>query len=156
MILHDIKVVNKHLSHLQKLNYSQFRWWRNFQVPKPLPKTELMIKRIKNGDFETSPYFWMAQAALHEKLENDNNNKIEPYEQRKRGSMLLTKYEKLMHDFEKDEEERIETFIKDSCKSMGFDKEEFKYEFESYPDTIEEFYNKKREEWLKKKEVQVN
>jgi hypothetical protein len=27
---------------------------------------------------------------------------------------------------------------------MGFDKEEFKYEFESYPGTIESFYNKKR------------
>ena len=39
---------------------------------------------------------------------------------------------------------------------MGFDKEEFKYEFESYPGTIESFYNKKREEWLKKKEAQVN
>ena len=156
MILHDRKTVNKHLSHLQKLNYSQFRWWRNYQVPKPLPKTRLMIERIKNGDFEPSPYFWMAQHALYEKMDNDSNNKLDPYEQRKRGAMLLTKYEKLMHDFEVDEKERIETFIKDSCNGLGFDKEIFRQEFESHPDTIESFYNKKREEWARKKETRVN
>ena len=155
--MHDRKVIEKHLSKLQKINYNQFRWWRNYQIPKPLPKNELMIKRIKNGDFETSPYFWMAQIALWEKHDNDQNDSLEPYYQRKQGSMLLTKYERLMEDFKKDEEERIETFINDSCKSMGFDKEELKYEFESYPGTIESFYNKKREEWQQKSaEVQVN
>jgi hypothetical protein len=153
MVTHDRQLVEKHLSKLQKLNYSMFRWWRNYQVPKPLSKNKLMIERIKNGDFDQSPYFWMAQMALWEKHDNDNDKSLEPYEQRKRGSMLLSKYERLMDDYKKDEDERIETFINDSCKSMGFDKEDFKYEFESYQGTIEEFYNKKRQEWLEKKQV---
>jgi DNA helicase-2/ATP-dependent DNA helicase PcrA len=55
-----------------------------------------------------------------------------------------------------DEKERIETFIKDSCNGLGFDKEIFRQEFESHPDTIESFYNKKREEWARKKETRVN
>lgn len=157
MILHDKKTVEKHLSKLQKLNYNMFRWWRNYNVPKPLPKNKPMYERVNNGDFETSPYFWMAQMALHEKEENDNNTKLEVYDQRKRGSMLLTKYEKLMDDFNKDENERIETFINDSCKSMGFDKDEFTQEFESYPGTVKEFYELKRQQWLQKSaEIQVN
>ena len=142
--MHDRKVVEKHLSKLQKLNYSQFRWWRNYQVPKPLPKTKLMIERIKNGDFEPSPYLWAAQQALWEKYDNDNDKSIEPYEQRKRGSMLLTKYEKLMADFEKDEEDRIETFIKDLSKSLKINKEKLHKEFESFNGTVLEFFESKR------------
>lgn len=156
MILHDKKTVEKHLSKLQKLNYNMFRWWRNYNVPKPLPKNKPMYERVNNGDFETSPYFWMAQMALYEKEENDNNTKLEVYDQRKRGSMLLTKYEKLMEDFKRDDEERIETFINDSCKSMGFDKEEFTQEFESHPGTVKEFYEIKRQQWLKNEVTQVN
>jgi hypothetical protein len=144
MVMHDRKVVEKHLSKLQKLNYSQFRWWRNYQVPKPLPKTKLMVERIKNGDFEPSPYLWMAQGVLWEKHDSDNDKSIEPYEQRKRGSMLLTKYEKLMADFEKDEEDRIETFIKDLSKSLKVDKEKLREDFESFNGTVLEFFESKR------------
>ena len=143
-MMHDRKTVQKHLSKLQKLNYSAFRWWRNYQVPKPLPKTALMIHRIKNGDFETSPYFWMAQAALWEKHDNDNNNKLEAYDQRKRGSMLLSKYERLMDDFKKDETERIETFINELSLAFKLDKEQLQNEFNEFPGTIIEFYERKK------------
>jgi hypothetical protein len=143
MVMHDRKVVERHLSKLQKLNYSQFRWWRNYQIPKPLPKNKLMIERIKNGDFETSPYFWCAQYVLWEKEDNDNDKSLEPYYQRKRGSMLLTKYEKLMLDFEKDEEERIETFINTFSKSLNVNKETLREEFESYQGTVLEFFKSK-------------
>ena len=141
--MHNRKTVQKHLSKLQKLNYSAFRWWRNYQVPKPLPKNALMIHRIKKGDFETSPYFWMAQAALWEKHDNDTNDKLEAYDQRKRGSMLLSKYERLMEDFKKDEEERIETFIKEISLAFKLDKEQLQNEFNEFPGTILEFYERK-------------
>ena len=146
--MHDRKTVQKHISKLQKLNYSAFRWWRNYQVPKPLPKTALFINRIKNGDFETSPYFWMAQSALWEKHDNDNNNKLEAYDQRKRGSMLLSKYERLMDDFKADENLRIETFLDEVSKFLKLDKEKLEEEFNNYCGTIEEFYNKKHQEWI--------
>jgi len=148
MMMHDRKTVQKHISKLQKLNYSAFRWWRNYQVPKPLPKTALFINRIKNGDFETSPYFWMAQSALWEKHDNDNNNKLEAYDQRKRGSMLLSKYERLMDDFKADENLRIETFLDEVSKFLKLDKEKLEEEFNNYCGTIEEFYNKKHQEWI--------
>jgi hypothetical protein len=79
-----------------------------------------------------------------EKHDNDSNNKLEPYEQRKRGAMLLTKYEKLMHDFAMDEEERIETFIKDLSKSIKANKEKLREEFESFNGTVLEFFELKR------------
>ena len=155
--MHDRKVVEKNLSHLRKLNYNQFKWWRNYQVPKPIHKLKPWVERIKNGDFETSPYFWMAQMALWEKHDNDQNDSLEPYHQRKQGSMLLTKYEKLMDDFERDEDERIETFVKECSRDLAFNKEKFRKEFESFPDTVLEFYNKKRLECQqKKKEIRDN
>ena len=154
--MHDRKVVEKNLSHLRKLNYNQFRWWRNYQITKPLHKLTPTMDRIKNGDFETSPYFWMAQMALWEKHDNDQNDSLEPYYQRKQGSMLLTKYERLMDDFEADEELRIETFIKECSLDFRIKKDEIKKEFESFLGTVEEFYNKKRQEWRKKQEIQGN
>jgi hypothetical protein len=156
MNMHDRKVVEKHLSELKKINYTPFRWWRNYQAAPPLPKNKLMIERIKNGDFETSPYFWMAQSALWEKHDNDNNDSLTPHEQRKRGAMLLNKYERLMNDFDKDEDERIETFIKEVSSAFKLDKEQLQNEFNEYPGTILEFYNKKREEWQKNAVTQVN
>jgi hypothetical protein len=86
----------------------------------------------------------MAQAALWEKHDNDNNNKLEAYDQRKRGSMLLSKYERLMNDFKKDEDERIETFINELSLAFKLDKEQLQNEFNEFPGTIIEFYERKK------------
>jgi hypothetical protein len=102
--MHSREVIQKHLSKLNPLKYNQFRWWRNYDVPKPLPKSNFIEKRIDNGDFEPSPYFWMAQSVLWEKHDNDNLN-LEPFERAKRGGLLLSKYERLMKDFEIDDKD---------------------------------------------------
>ena len=78
--MHSKDVIDKHLKKLKKLDYNQFRWWRNYQVQKPLPKSTHIEKRINSGDFEPSPYFWMAQSVLWEKYDNDNLN-LEDFEE---------------------------------------------------------------------------
>ena len=108
--MHSKDVIDKHLKKLKKLDYNQFRWWRNYQVQKPLPKSTHIEKRINSGDFEPSPYFWMAQSVLWEKYDNDNSN-LEPFERAKRGGLLLSKFERLMHDFEVDDKDRLDNFI---------------------------------------------
>ena len=137
--MHSRDIVKKHLKKLQPLNYSQFRWWRNYQVPKPLPKSTFIEKRVNNGDFDPSPYFWMAQSALWEKYDNDTLN-LEDFERARRGSLLLTKYERLMHDFEVDDKERLDNFIDAIYDTFEVDKENAKEEIEKFGKTIKDYY----------------
>ena len=108
--MHSREVIQKHLKGLQKLNYSPFRWWRNYNVPKTLPKSTHIEKRINNGDFDPSPYFWMTQSALWEKYDNDNAG-LEDFERAKRGGLLLSKYERLMKDHYQDDDDKLNNCV---------------------------------------------
>ena len=49
--------LEKELSKLRKLNYNAFRWWRMYDVKSPkLHHRCPLIDRIKNGDFDYSPF----------------------------------------------------------------------------------------------------
>ena len=39
------------------MGYNKFRWYTNGRRKKPLKKSEPLLLRIRNGDFEYSPYF---------------------------------------------------------------------------------------------------
>jgi hypothetical protein len=58
--------------------------------------------------------------------------------------MLLSKYERLMDDFNTDEDERIETFINELSLAFKLDKEQLQNEFNEFPGTIIEFYERKK------------
>ena len=137
--MHSQEVIQKHLSKLKKLNYNPFRWWRNYDVPKTLSKSTHIEKRINNGDFEPSPYFWMAQSALWEKHDNDNAG-LEPFVRAKRGSLLLTKYERLMQDFETDDKDRMDSFIEAIYDHFEVDKEFVEEEIKSFGSSIKDYY----------------
>ena len=52
-----IELIEEKLSQLQKLNYNQFFWWRRWnRKGKPLHKYSPLIDKIKNGDYDDSPY----------------------------------------------------------------------------------------------------
>jgi len=56
------KVVLKEIKKLQPLNYNQFRWWRRFDSPnKSLHKNTDLLRKIQNGDFDFSHFFWQAK-----------------------------------------------------------------------------------------------
>ena len=42
-----------------------FYWWRRFKTHKCLPYKYPLIDKIKNGDFEYSPFFEQAKWELH-------------------------------------------------------------------------------------------
>jgi hypothetical protein len=138
--MHSRDTVKKHLKKLTPLKYNQFRWWRNYDVPKSLPKSSHIEKRINNGDFEPSPYFWMAQAALWEKYDSDNSG-LEDWDRAKRGSLLLGKYERLMHDFEVDDKDRLDNFINAIYDHFEVDKIKVEEEILSFGKTIKDYYN---------------
>jgi len=107
------EVVDNEISKLQKLNYNRFFWWRNFAVKqKPLHKYCPLIDKIKNGDYDPSPYMWMAQHAILEAYPKINPEKDDPVKQSELLVMDIARYRRLMADFEKDEKERISNFTK--------------------------------------------
>jgi len=138
--MHSRETVTKKLKKLKPLKYSQFRWWRTYQVPSTLPKSIHIEKRIQNGDFEPSPYFWMAQEALWEKHDLDQLN-LEPFQRAKRGSLLLAKYERLMHDFEVDDTERLDSFIDAIYDYFEVDKQDVEDEIKMFGKSILSYYN---------------
>jgi len=138
--MHSKDVINKHLKKLTPLKYNQFRWWRNFDVPKSLSKSSHIEKRINNGDFDPSPYFWMAQSALWEKYDNDNAG-LEPFERAKRGGLLLSKYERLMLDYYADDDARLENFINAIYDHFEVDKIKIEEEIKAFGSSVKDYYN---------------
>ena len=137
--MHSREAITQRLQNLRPLKYNQFRWWRNFDVPKPLSKNLFIEQRINNGDFEPSPYFWMAQLVLWEKHDNDNLN-LEDFERAKRGGLLLKKYERLMHDFEVDDKDRLDSFIDAIYNHFEVDKDNISEEIKEFGSTIKDYY----------------
>jgi len=48
------------------MTYNKFRWYTNGRRKKPLSKSEPLLLRIRNGDFEYSPYFEEADEVQRE------------------------------------------------------------------------------------------
>ena len=82
----------------------------------------------------------MAQSALWEKYDNDNSN-LEPFERAKRGGLLLSKFERLMHDFEVDDKDRLDNFINAIYDHFEVNKEKIEEEILSFGKTIKDYYN---------------
>jgi len=137
----DPEVVAKEISKLQPLNYNQFRWWRRFDTKvKPLPKTATFLQRIKNGEFEFSHYYWQWKLSeielneLHKKYNGDIQKLLE------KNSVDLARRKRLIEDFEKDENARLDSLLKGFLREFDMTKEDYYIHIENFDGTIEEFY----------------
>lgn len=136
------EVVENEINKLQKLNYNRFFWWRNFAVKqKPLHKYSPLIDKIKNGDFNPSPYMWMAQYAILEAYPKINPEKDDPVKQSELLVMDIARYRRLMADFEKDEKERISNLYREFKINFRLDEETVQNEMMDFDGTLEEFYH---------------
>ena len=103
------EVVDKHLSRYQPINYNRFMWWRTHtDNVKPLGKRALLKDRIINGDFNESSYFMQAQLALYQAKDKVNLNKHNHSDQLEILSVDLARYKRLMSDYDKEDNERLE------------------------------------------------
>ena len=107
------KQLDKKFSKLRKLNYNAFRWWRMYDNPnKPLDNKSLLRDRILNGDFDYSHYKYQSDWCEHEMNDiaiecgDDVGKFVE------KTSLLRSRRKRLLEDFEKDENGKLETLIK--------------------------------------------
>lgn len=136
------EIVENEINKLQKLNYNRFFWWRNFAVKqKPLHKYFPLIDKIKNGDYDPSPYMWMAQHAILEAYPKINVEKDDPVKQSEVLVLDIARYRRLMADFEKDEAERMNNLYKEFKINFKLDEEIVQNEMSDFDGTLEEFYH---------------
>jgi hypothetical protein len=139
MIIHSKETVNKEINKLQPLKYNQFYWWRKFKEKSPLSTKDAVHARIDNGDFDFSSYYWQAQYALLEMEEKTGHIK-DPSIRHESQTLFRERYRRLMNDFEKDEPQRLETYIKAITGLFEIEKDELENKMENFDGTLKELY----------------
>ena len=139
MIIHSKEIVNRELNKLQPLKYNQFFWWRKFKEKSPLSSKDALHARIDNGDFDFSSYYWQAQYALLE-MEEKTGHISDPSKRHEAQTIYRERYRRLMKDFEKDEPQRLDDYIKAMTSLFEIEKEELEKKMETFDGTLKELY----------------
>jgi len=139
MIIHSKETINKELNKLQPLKYNQFFWWRKFKEKSPLSSKDALHARIDNGDFNFSSYYWQAQYALLE-MEEKTGHINDPSKRHESQTIYRERYRRLMKDFEKDEPQRLDDYIKAVTSLFEIEKEDLEKKMETFDGTLKELY----------------
>ena len=125
-----------------------FYWWRRFRTHRNLPYKAPLIDKIKNGDFDYSPFFEQAKWELHWMKEEQesfiNNYQGEDYELDNLYTEIeiraRKRYNKLFEDGMKDEFDRMDRLVNDFKKNFKILKDIIKETIEEFDGTIEELF----------------
>jgi len=139
MIIHSRETINRELNKLQPLKYNQFYWWRKFKEKSPLSSKDAVHARIDNGDFNFSSYYWQAQYALLE-MEEKTRHISDPSKRHESQTIYRERYRRLMKDFEKDEPQRLDDYIKAMTSLFEIEKEDLEKKMETFDGTLKELY----------------
>ena len=137
--------------------FNVYYWHRRYPTHKALKPKARIDEKLKNGDFEYSPYakylnyeyWWMAKEIVE--LRNSNKSisyikdvELEIYRDYKR------RFDNLKKDFERDETDRMESLLYSLQFYFGGRKEQVKqFVYEIAEGTIEEII-KKYPKWIQK------
>ena len=140
MLEHKKETILAEVGKLQRLNYNQFFWWRKFRPKqKELHKYSYTIDKIKNGDFDFSHYYWQAQYAILEM--NEKTGHIDhPSSRHEAQAIFRERYRRLMKDFEKDEPQRLDAYVKAMTGLFNIEKEDLEKKMENFDGTLKELY----------------
>jgi hypothetical protein len=125
-----------------------FYWWRRFRTHKNLPYKASLIDKIRNGDFECSPFFEQAKWELHwmkeEQEEFIKNYHGKDYEHDNLYTDIeiraRKRYNKLYEDGMKDEFDRMERLVNGLNKHFKIKKDDVKDIMEEFDGTTEELF----------------
>lgn len=138
---HPIEVIEKNLSKLKPLKYNRFKWWRRWDVPfSPLHNYFPLLNKIQNGDLDFSHYFWQLQYCENEINEKTKNCK-DFHKWVELTSIDRLRRKKLIEDFLKDENEKLQKIELLFIREFGISKEDYYLELDNFDGTLEEFYN---------------
>ena len=129
-------------SHLQKLNYNQFRWWRLYDVKKkPLDARSPLRNRIANGDYDFSHYWYQAAWVEHDINDLEIECKDDAGLFSEKVQVLSARRKRLYEDYEKDEKWKLDDLVKEFSRNFHITKDEAKLEMEEFGGTLTELYD---------------
>jgi len=124
-----------------KKPYDRFKWWRNYvEKNKPLSNRSPLRDRILNGDFDVGSYKYEAEVVEHrinkkfKEFFNDQGKYVEE------SSLDRARRKRLLEDFEKDEERKLNDLAKHFSDLIGITQEKVLDELADFDDTLIEFY----------------
>tara|TARA_R100001163_G_scaffold25576_1_gene20987 strand:- start:3069 stop:3572 length:504 start_codon:yes stop_codon:yes gene_type:complete len=135
------KQVLKEIKKLQPINYNQFRWWRRFEPKnKPLHKHSDLLRKIQNGDYDFSQYYWQAKYAELEinKIYDECYPDFTKFNEK--NALNGARRKRLWADFEKDEADKLNKIPKDFYLTFKMTKNEVKEEMSKFGNSLEKFY----------------
>ena len=138
--MHSIKVIEKNLLKLQKLNYNQFFWWRRWtRMGKALHKYSPLLDKIENGDYNDSPYRWQIYYCDWE-IEQKRAKFTDMREFATETTIDRNRRRRLREDHEKYEKENLDQLQRDFLNTFQMTREEYMDELLEFDGTIREFY----------------
>jgi len=138
----DKETVLEKISQLQPINYNQFRWWRRFDNPnKPLHKYSDLLRKIQNGDYDFSHFYWQAKYAEMEIDELYNKCYPDYVLFNEKNAMNGARRKRLWDDFEKDEKEKMSQIEKDFQLTFRMSRDQIRKEMEEFGGTLEDLYH---------------
>tara|TARA_Y100001972_G_C7615647_1_gene308694 strand:+ start:722 stop:1219 length:498 start_codon:yes stop_codon:yes gene_type:complete len=138
---HSIQDIEHQLSKLQKLNYNRFFWWRRWnRKTKPLHKYAPLIDKIKNGDYDESPYLFQIYYCDWE-IEEKRKQFEDIREWAEDTVMDRNRRRRLREDHEKYEKENLTQLRKDFLNTFRMTREDYENDVIEVGGTLEEFYN---------------
>ena len=114
------------------LSYNRFFWWRSFAPKyKELSNRHRVRDRIVNGDFNQSGYWFEAQLVEHRLNELYLEIGIKDSERfHEETTMDRVRRKRLLEDFEKDEQKKLNDLKKAILKEIKINEEQYDYESE--------------------------
>jgi len=129
-------------SHLQKLNYNQFRWWRLYDVKKkPLAAHFPLRNHIENGDYDFSHYWYQAAWVEHDINDLSIECKDDAGLFSEKVQVLSARRKRLYEDYEKDEKWKLDDLVKEFSRNFHITKDEAGLEMEEFGGTLLELYD---------------
>lgn len=133
--------VNDYIKKLKPIKYNQFRWWRTHTDGiTPLGKKASLLDKIKNGDFNPSPYYFQAQLALHNAKNKLDLNKDDAQSQFEKTQIDIARYRKLISDYHREEEERLNNLYDSFTDTFQISKKELMNLLENWEHSLIDFY----------------
>jgi len=117
-------------------------WWRTHaEKTTPLGKRAPLIDRVENGDFDFPSFFWQAQYVLINAKEKLNLKRDTYKDQYDKTQLDFVRYKKLIEDFNKEENKRLEEFEEAFTTAFNLTKDELYDKLMNWEGDIKSFYN---------------
>ena len=140
---HTLEWLEEYLStNYYKKPYDRFMWWRSY-TPKysTLHNRKPLRDRIANGDFDTSSFKYEAEVSEHKLNQMYIEAKGDMGVYSHNSSLEANRRKRLLEDFTKDENKKLEDLYTAFRDCFGLSRELFEEEVINFDGTLLEFYD---------------